>query len=43
MSISRHAIAEWESNPAPEAPTAPETLKEAGITAKQELFMVERL
>jgi hypothetical protein len=32
MSISRHAIAEWEANPAPEAPTAPETLKEAGLS-----------
>lgn len=32
MSMSRHSIAEWESNPAPEAPTTPETLKEAGLS-----------
>ena len=33
MSLSRHAaIAEWESNPAPEAPMSPETLKEAGLS-----------
>jgi hypothetical protein len=32
MSLSRQAIVEWETNPAPEAPTAPETLKEAGLS-----------
>lgn len=33
MPNSRHAVAEWEPNPAPEAPTAPDTLAEAGLTA----------
>ncbi|MBX9623705.1 MAG: ATPase [Gemmataceae bacterium] len=33
MSNSRHAVAaEWEPNPPPEAPTAPDTLAEAGLT-----------
>lgn len=29
---SHHASADWEANPAPEAPTAPESLKEAGLS-----------
>lgn len=33
MSLSRHtAIADWEGNPAPEAPVCPESLKESGLT-----------
>jgi len=32
MSMSRHAIADWEGNPAPEAPVSPESLKESGLT-----------
>lgn len=33
MSLSRHAaIADWEGNPAPEAPLCPESLKESGLT-----------
>jgi hypothetical protein len=28
---TRQVIVDWDSNPAPEAPTAPETLKEAGL------------
>ncbi len=33
MSLARHAVADWDSNPAPEAPTAPDSLKESGLTA----------
>jgi len=29
---SRHAVVDWESNPAPEAPAAPESMKEAGLS-----------
>lgn len=33
MSLSRHtAIADWDTNPAPEAPLLPESLKESGLT-----------
>ena len=32
MSLSRHAVVDWEANPAPEAPLAPESLKEAGLS-----------
>ncbi len=32
MSLSRHAIADWDGNPAPEAPLLPESLKESGLT-----------
>ncbi|MBA4067240.1 MAG: ATPase [Isosphaera sp.] len=32
MSMSRHAIADWDGNPAPEAPASPESLKESGLT-----------
>jgi predicted ATPase with chaperone activity len=32
MSMTRHSAPEWETNPAPEAPTAPDTLKEAGLS-----------
>ena len=32
MSQSPRMITEWEENPAPEAPVAPESLKEAGLT-----------
>ena len=28
---TRQVIVDWDANPAPEAPTAPETLKEAGL------------
>ncbi len=31
-SMSRQVIVDWESNPAPEPPTSPETLKEAGLS-----------
>ncbi|MFO0804342.1 MAG: ATPase [Gemmataceae bacterium] len=31
MGLSRHAVVDWEANPAPEAPAQPETLKEAGL------------
>ncbi len=32
MSLSRHvAVADWDGNPAPEAPLAPESLKESGL------------
>ncbi len=33
MSMSRHSVADWETNPAPEAPIAPESLKEAGLSS----------
>lgn len=34
MSLSRHAaVAEWDANPAPEAPLSPESLKESGLTS----------
>ena len=33
MTLSRHAIADWETNPAPEAPTAPESMREAGLSS----------
>jgi predicted ATPase with chaperone activity len=32
MSMTRHAVADWDTNPAPEAPTAPDSLKEAGLS-----------
>ena len=33
MSLNRHAVvADWEGNPAPEAPVSPESLKESGLT-----------
>ena len=33
MSLSRHAaVADWDGNPAPEAPLPPESLKESGLT-----------
>jgi predicted ATPase with chaperone activity len=32
MSMSRQVIVDWDANPAPEAPTAPESLKEAGLS-----------
>src|SRR5437763_5149391 len=32
MSISRHALPDWETNPAPEAPIAPESIKESGLS-----------
>jgi predicted ATPase with chaperone activity len=31
MSMSRHAIADWEGNPAPDAPVTPDSLKESGL------------
>src|SRR5438270_214588 len=33
MSLNRHAVADWEANPAPEAPVAPESMKEAGLSS----------
>ncbi len=34
MSLSRHAaVVEWDTNPAPEAPLSPESLKESGLTS----------
>ncbi|MDB5307624.1 MAG: hypothetical protein JWO38_1826, partial [Gemmataceae bacterium] len=33
MSLSRHAVVDWEANPAPEAPVAPESIKEAGLSS----------
>jgi predicted ATPase with chaperone activity len=32
MTMTRHAVVDWDANPAPEAPLAPETLKEAGLS-----------
>jgi hypothetical protein len=33
MSLSRHvAVADWDGNPAPEAPLSPDSLKESGLT-----------
>ena len=32
MSMTRHAVADWDGNPAPEAPISPESLKEAGLS-----------
>jgi predicted ATPase with chaperone activity len=32
MTMARHAIPDWDGNPAPEAPISPETLKEAGLS-----------
>ena len=32
MGLSRHAVVDWESNPAPEAPLSPDSLKESGLT-----------
>ena len=32
MSMTRHAVADWDQNPAPEAPTSPDSLKEAGLS-----------
>jgi hypothetical protein len=31
--MTRHAVADWDGNPAPEAPLAPDTLKEAGLSS----------
>jgi hypothetical protein len=33
MTMSRHSVADWEGNPAPEAPLAPDSLKESGLTS----------
>jgi predicted ATPase with chaperone activity len=32
MTMSRHAVVDWDENPAPEAPVAPESMKEAGLS-----------
>jgi predicted ATPase with chaperone activity len=32
MSMTRHAVADWDGNPAPEAPITPESTKEAGLS-----------
>jgi hypothetical protein len=32
-SLTRQVVVDWDTNPAPEAPTAPDTLKECGLTA----------
>ena len=32
MSMTRHAVADWDGNPAPEAPITPDTMKEAGLS-----------
>ena len=32
MSMTRHAVADWDGNPAPEAPVCPDTMKEAGLS-----------
>src|SRR6478735_6054771 len=32
MSLSRHAVVDWEGNPAPEAPVAPDSMREAGLS-----------
>ncbi|MBN9522184.1 ATPase [bacterium] len=32
MSLSRHAVVDWEGNPAPEAPVAPDSIREAGLS-----------
>jgi predicted ATPase with chaperone activity len=32
MVVSHHSASEWEMNPTPEAPTAPETLRESGLS-----------
>ena len=32
MSMTRHAVADWDGNPAPEAPICPDTMKEAGLS-----------
>jgi hypothetical protein len=32
MGLSRHAVVEWDTNPVPEAPLMPESLKESGLT-----------
>jgi predicted ATPase with chaperone activity len=32
MSLSRHSVVDWEGNPAPEAPVAPDSMKEAGLS-----------
>src|SRR5262245_34631614 len=32
MTVHRHSVPDWETNPAPEAPIAPESLKEAGLS-----------
>ncbi len=32
MTMTRHAIADWDGNPAPEAPVTPESLREAGLS-----------
>ncbi|HVL11523.1 MAG TPA: ATPase [Gemmata sp.] len=40
MTMARHAVADWDANPAPEAPIAPESLKEAGLS---EGFLCDQL
>src|SRR5262249_57670135 len=32
MTVARHAIPDWETNPAPEAPIAPDSIKESGLS-----------
>ena len=32
MTLGRHAMADWDTNPAPEAPLSPESIKESGLT-----------
>jgi predicted ATPase with chaperone activity len=32
MTMTRHAVADWDGNPAPEAPICPDTMKEAGLS-----------
>ena len=32
MSMTRHAVADWDGNPAPEAPICPDSMKEAGLS-----------
>lgn len=33
MTMSHHAVANWDGNPAPEAPLSPDSLKESGLSA----------
>ncbi len=39
---ARPAMADWDTNPAPEAPTCPETLKDSGLTASLVADMILR-
>ncbi len=32
MTMARHAIADWDGNPAPEAPITPDSIKESGLS-----------